>query len=337
MPCLFLHKEGPWKEGRGRRPPFPVTEVQKMKRKVKVRVPATSANLGPGFDSIGLALQIYNELTLSVAAGLQPTVEVVGEGAASLPRDGSHLSLRAADSLFKAAGLKPPTWNLHQSNRIPPGSGLGSSAAAIVGGLYAANTFLPDPFSRERLLELAIELEGHPDNVAPALYGGMVISCRGCGRWHTFHDAPFPGLRLLLALPDLTLSTSEARRVLPKQVPRSDAVFNTGRAAALTAALLTGNEEPLSWATEDRLHQPYRCPLIPGAEAALAAARRAGASGAAISGAGPSIIAFWFERGEADLRAGNVAAALEDAFTGAGIRCRVISTAVDNNGVTLLI
>jgi len=143
-----------------------------MKRKVKVRVPATSANLGPGFDSIGLALQIYNELTLSVAAGLQPTVEVVGEGAASLPRDGSHLSLRAADSLFKAAGLKPPIWNLHQSNRIPPGSGLGSSAAAIVGGLYAANTFLPDPFSRERLLELAIELEGHPDNVAPALYGG---------------------------------------------------------------------------------------------------------------------------------------------------------------------
>ena len=167
MPCLFLHKEGPWKEGRGRRPPFPVTEVQKMKRKVKVRVPATSANLGPGFDSIGLALQIYNELTLSVAAGLQPTVEVVGEGAASLPRDGSHLSLRAADSLFKAAGLKPPTWNLHQSNRIPPGSGL-ARALLLSSGLCAANTFA-DPFSRERLLELAIE--GASGYVAPALYG----------------------------------------------------------------------------------------------------------------------------------------------------------------------
>lgn len=307
-----------------------------MKRKVKVRVPATSANLGPGFDSIGLALQIYNELILSVAAGPHSAVEIGGEGAASLPRDGNHLSLRAADALFEAAGLKPPAWNLLQYNRIPPASGLGSSAAAIVGGLYAANAFLPDPFSQERLLELAVELEGHPDNVAPALYGGMVISCRDRDRWHTLHAAPSAGLRLQLALPDLTFSTGEARQVLPEQVPRSDAVFNLGRAAALTAALLTGKEEPLSWATEDRLHQPYRCPLIPGAEAALAAARRAGAGGAAISGAGPSIIVFWFERGAVDPRAENVAAALEDAFSSAGICCRIISTAIDNHGVALL-
>lgn len=304
--------------------------------KVKVSVPATSANLGPGFDSLGLALQIYNELTLSIAAGSRPEVKISGEGAALLPRDGSHLSLRAADALFEAAGLAPPIWNLIQHNRIPLASGLGSSAAAIVGGLHAANLFLPEPFNRERLLELAVELEGHPDNVAPALLGGLVICCRDRGRWRTLRALPAPGLSLLLALPDLTFSTIGARQVLPERVLRSDAVFNLGRTAALTAALLAGTEEPLGWATEDRLHQPYRLPLIPGAEAALAAARRAGAGGAAISGAGPSIIVFWFRRGTSDSRAKNIAAALQGAFSGAGISCRIVSTIIDNEGVTLL-
>ncbi|NMD42271.1 MAG: homoserine kinase [Firmicutes bacterium] len=303
---------------------------------IKVSVPATSANLGPGFDSIGLALQIYNELTLSVAAGPHPAVEITGEGAGLLPEDGSHLSLRAADALFEAAGLPPPIWRLRQHNRIPPASGLGSSAAAIVGGLFAANAFLPEPFSREQLLELAIALEGHPDNVAPALCGGMVICGRDHERWRTLHALPAPGLRLLLALPESTFSTAGARRVLPEQVPRSDAVFNLGRAAALTAALITGDEAPLSWACEDRLHQPYRLPLIRGAGAALEAARRAGAGGAALSGAGPSIIALWFERGASDPRTESVAAALRDAFSGAGNPCRIISTTIDRTGATRL-
>lgn len=303
---------------------------------VRVRVPATSANLGPGYDSIGLALQIYNELTLSKAAGPQSTVEITGEGAQSLPRDGSHLSLKAADLLFEKASLKPPAWRLRQHNRVPPASGLGSSAAAIVGGLWAANAFLPRPFSREQLLELAVMLEGHPDNVAPALYGGAVICCREGERWHTMRLIPSAGLQLQLALPALTLSTGEARRVLPEQLSRSDAVFNLGRAAALTAALLTGEEGPLGWATEDRLHQPYRCPLIPGAEAALAAARRAGAGGAALSGAGPAVIALCFEHGAGGTRAERVAAALQGAFLDAGVDCRIISTSIDRHGATLL-
>lgn len=306
--------------------------------KAKVRVPATSANLGPGFDAMGLALQVYNEMTLSIASEEEkPGVEIMGEGAESLPRDRSHLSLRAADALFEAAGLKPPLWALHQFNRIPPGAGLGSSAAAIVGGMVAANTFLPQPFTRKQILELAESMEGHPDNAAPALYGGMVISCREHGRLCTFQTALPPGLRLLLAIPDFKLSTSEARSVLPEQVSRSDAVFNVGRAAALTAALLTGKEELLAWGTEDRLHQPYRCPLIPGAEAVLAAARRAGAGGAAISGAGPSIIAFWFERRADDPREKAVSVAVKDAFAAAGVHCRVIVSAADNAGASLFI
>ncbi len=306
------------------------------KLEVKVKVPATSANLGPGFDAIGLALQIYNELTLSVAEGSRSEVYIEGEGADSLPRDESHLSLRAAAALFKAAGLEPPPWKLRQFNRIPAGSGLGSSSAAIVGGMLAANAFLPRPLSREQILELAVEMEGHPDNVAPALYGELVISCREGRELRTVQVPTAPGLRLLVAVPDIALSTPAARRVLPQQLPREDAVFNLGRAAALIAALSAGKEEVLGWATEDRLHQPYRCPLIPGAEAALATARRAGTGGAAISGAGPSIIAFWFERGEADPREGLISAALREAFAAAGRRCRIFSTLPDGHGALCL-
>ncbi len=302
-----------------------------------VRVPATSANLGPGFDALGLALQIYNELTLSTAAGPMPEICIEGEGAESLPRDRDHLSIQAADALFKAAGLEPPQWNLHQVNRIPAAAGLGSSAAAIVGGMIAANNFLPRPFRREQILELAVQMEGHPDNVAPALYGGMVISGRRRERLCTYRTLPAPGLRLQLAVPAFTLSTPTARRVLPEQVPRGDAVFNAGGAAALTAALLEGREDMLSWAMEDRLHQPFRLPLIPGSEAALAAACRAGAGGAAIRGAGPSIIALWFERGTSDPREAAISAALQAAFAGAGVRCRLIATRPDHRGAALLV
>lgn len=304
--------------------------------KVRVRVPATSANLGPAYDAAGLALQIYNELTLSVAAGPLNEVQVWGEGSDSLPRDGSHLSIQAADHVFRAAGLKPPCWSLQQLNGIPIAAGLGSSAAAIVGGAVAANAFLPQPLTGEQILELSVQLEGHPDNVAPALYGGLVISCREGERLRTYRALPAAGLRLLLAVPEITLTTSEARRVLPGQVPHSDAVFNIGRAAALVAALVAGQEDVLNWATEDRLHQPYRHPLVPGSAAALAAARRAGAAGAAMSGAGPSVIALWFERGEGDPRESSVSAALESAFAGAGMGCRLIPTIPDRCGALLL-
>lgn len=303
--------------------------------KVAVRVPATSANLGPGFDALGLALQIYNELTLSTTADPMSKIRIEGEGAETPPRD--NLSIQAADALFKAAGSEPPLWNLHQVNRIPAAAGLGSSAAAIVGGMIAANAFLGRPLGREQILELAVQMEGHPDNVAPALYGGMVISGRRQERLCTYRTLPAPGLRLQLAVPEFTMSTPAARRILPEQVVRGDAVFNAGAAAALTAALLEGREDMLSWAMEDRLHQPYRLPLIPGAEAALAAACRAGAGGAAISGAGPSIIALWFERGQSDPREAAISAALQAAFAGAGIRCRLISTRPDRCGAALLV
>lgn len=305
-------------------------------RSIRVRVPATSANLGPGFDAIGLALQLYNELTLSVVPGSAPRVEIEGEGVETLPRDNSHLSIQAANILFKAAGSEPPGWSLHQLNAIPLAAGLGSSAAAIIGGMVAANAFLDHPLGRERLLNLAVDLEGHPDNVAPALYGGMVISCRDGKMLRTYRDRPAPGLRLLLAVPEITLATTAARGALPVHVPHGDAAFNVGRAAALTAALIAGKDDVLNWATEDRLHQPYRYPLIPGAEAALAAARGAGAGGAAISGAGPTVIALWFERGAGDPRAELVSTALRSTYAAAGIRCRLIAAVPDHCGAVLV-
>lgn len=304
--------------------------------KVEVIVPATSANLGPGFDCLGLALGLYNELALRAVPDSPSRVSVEGEGAAELPRDGSHLSLRAADAVFQAAGLPPPAWELEQLNRIPLAAGLGSSAAAIAGGMVAANAFLPEPLPRERLLDLAAAMEGHPDNVAPALYGGLVIACREGERIRTLRLSPSPRLRLALAVPAFTLPTAEARRALPERVSRADAVFNTGRAAALVTALLAGQDDVLDWAADDRLHQPYRARLIPGAAEALAAARRAGARGAVISGAGPSILAFWLEDDNPGAgRAEAVCAAMAGAFAARGLRCRSFAPAVDGGGARL--
>ena len=260
---------------------------------VKVRVPATSANLGPGYDSIGLALQIYNELTLSVAEGKQSTVEITGEGALSLPRDGSHLSLKAADLLFERAGEEPPAWRLHQHNRVPPASGLGSSAAAIVGGLFAANAFLPRPFSREQLLDLRWRWR-HP-TMWPSAIRGAVISPTG-----TVAHLRCPLQRAAAAAgpADLTLSTGEARRVLPADL-RSDAVFNLGRAAS-SPPLCSRGRAALNW--------PWRIGSINPIAASHprsgggCSCRGGRSSGAALSGAGPTVVNR-FEPGGRRLRA----------------------------------
>jgi homoserine kinase len=300
-----------------------------MISEVRVRIPATTANLGPGFDCLGLALTLYNNVRLVATAGGR-TITVSGEGEESIPRNGRNLVIRAAEMLFERAGQRPAGYALHQKNGIPVGSGLGSSAAAVIGGLLAANALLGGVFAHERLLALATELEGHPDNVAPALYGGLILVARA-GEELIVEPIAIPGQRVVVVLPGYSLPTARARAALPVMVAREDAVFNAGRLGLLLRALMAGDSRRLAVAMQDRLHQPYRLPLVPGLEHAMAAAYKAGAAGVALSGAGPSLIALANEGHEA------IAQAAGAAFTAAGLRWRHWLLEIDRQGATVAI
>ncbi len=294
---------------------------------IRVRVPATTANLGPGFDAVGLAVRIHNTLTLE--AGERPEIEIRGEGEQTLPRDASHLGYRAALAVVERAqgrSPRPRAFRIVQHNQIPLARGLGSSAAAIVGGAVAANALLGGPLDSQALLDLATELEGHPDNVAPALLGGAVVCARTPGGVRWMRLVP-PRLPVVLAVPDYAVSTEEARRLLPQQVPFADAVFNVTRTALLIAALTAGRADLFDEATRDRLHQPYRERLIPGLAQVFDAARRAGAYGVALSGSGPAVVAF----GDAP----GIGAAMVDAFRAAGAGCRAFDVGIDTDGAVV--
>jgi homoserine kinase len=296
---------------------------------VTVRVPATSANLGPGFDALGLALRLHNFVTIEAAD--EPEIVIEGEGERTLPRDATHLAYQAATAvvaraaeLGRAAGGH--AFRIAQRNAIPLARGLGSSAAAIVGGAVAANALLGRPLDQQALLDLATELEGHPDNVAPALLGGLVVCTRTPGgvRWMRLAAPP---LQVVLAVPDYPVSTEEARRRLPARVPFPDAVFNVTRAALLVAALTGGRPDLLDEATQDRLHQPYREHLIPGLQDVFAAARRAGAYGVALSGSGPAVLAFGDAAG--------IGPAMTEAFEAAGSASRILRAEFDVEGAVI--
>jgi homoserine kinase len=265
---------------------------------VRVKVPATSANLGPGFDVLGLALDYCNEVELSAwdSPSLSPvTVEVEGEGASRLPLDRTNLVYRMARLTLDRIGKPVTSLRVKMTNRIPLARGLGSSSAAIVGGILAANAGCGNVLSMEEMLRLAVEEEGHPDNVAPALMGGLCVSSFSdgavrCVPWK--EPALFQGLRAVVCVPAFELATRAARAVLPESVSRSDAVFNASRVALFLSALGKKRYDLLASAMEDRLHQPYRQKLVPGLSAVIAAARKAGAYGAALSGAGPSVLAL---------------------------------------------
>lgn len=276
-----------------------------MTRKVTVRVPATTANLGPGFDCLGLALDIYN--TVSIASSASFRIEVAGEGSGVVPRDGQNIAYKAIQALAEEVGREVPPLHLVLQNRIPLARGLGSSAAAIVGALMAADYFFESRLPREDLLELAYRMEGHPDNVAPALLGGCTVTVREGQRLVQAAVPLPPGLVAVLFVPDFALATAESRSILPRQVELADAVFNVGRAALLATALATGRLDLLRVATQDALHQPWRKALFPALEALFRAALEAGALCAFLSGAGPTILALAQE--DADL----VAHALREA------------------------
>jgi homoserine kinase len=260
---------------------------------VRVSVPATSANLGPGFDSLGLALDLRDELEAELTdSGL--TVEVTGEGAAAVPRDESHLVVRAMRVAFDALGVTQPGLRLTCRNTIPHARGLGSSSAAIVGGLVLARALVDGGAERldaAALLDLAVGMEGHPDNVAPALHGGFVISGRDDhGQVYAVGSPVDVRISAMVFVPPEPLSTEVARGLLPQSVPHPDAAADAGRAALLVAAL-AGQPEQLWRATRDFLHQDYRRPAMP-ASLDLVDALRADGHAAVVSGAGPTVLAL---------------------------------------------
>ncbi|MFP4249787.1 MAG: homoserine kinase [Armatimonadota bacterium] len=278
---------------------------------VSVHVPATTANLGPGYDCLGLALGLHNEVTLALAD--EPGVEIDGEGAEALPQDRTHLVLGAAQAAADAAGETLPVLALRQMNRIPLARGMGSSSAAIVGGVVAANTLLDLDLTERQMLDIATAVEGHPDNVAPALLGGLTVCCTlESGEVLAERLDVAEGLSCVVAIPDFEVATHDAREALPQTIDHADGVFNLCRVGLIVAALSAGDFDVLGEAMRDRLHQPWRAHLVPGMDDAISAALDAGAHGAALSGSGPTVAAFVSDGGE------EVGEAMVNAFRRAG-------------------
>ncbi len=267
---------------------------------VTVRVPATSANLGPGFDVLGLALGLYDDVVaevLSPEAG-DPDIAVEGEGAGEVPLDHTHLVHRSMCAAFQAMGVTPPRVRLHCRNEVPHGRGLGSSSAAIVSGLWAARALVRAGAERwpdHAVFELAARIEGHPDNVAPAVFGGLTLAYEAHAQYQVVRMDVRTDVEPLVLVPDHPMETEVARGLLPTSVPHADAVFNSGRTALLVAAL-RGPDNPVApevlvAASDDRLHQAYRTDAMPQTMAAVADLRAAGVA-AMLSGAGPSVLAL---------------------------------------------
>lgn len=301
-----------------------------MQNTVHIRVPATTANCGPGFDAIGIACTLYNEMQLTVSEHAGFSVAIDGEGAGSIPTDQRNVVYQAIQAVFARQAVSFPGISIRMTNTIPLARGLGSSAAAIVAGLFAANEIIGSPLTKADLLDMATAIEGHPDNVAPALFGGVTLNVMNDGKVETLRFLPPRLLNLVVAVPAFTLATKTARQVLPQTVSLSDAVFNVSRAALLVGALTTGDFSYLAAGLDDKLHQPYRQTLIPGMPDVLAAAKRAGAFGAALSGAGPCLIAF------TEANTDSIGRAMVDAFAGHKITASYLSLGIDREGAKKL-
>jgi homoserine kinase len=259
-------------------------------RTVEVRVPATSANLGPGFDTLGLALSVYDTLVATELPAGELEIEVTGSGAADIPRDASNLIVRTVAHVYADVGRPLPGLRIVADNGVPHGRGLGSSGAAVVAGILIAKGLLAGEveLGDTELLRLATEIEGHPDNVAPALFGGLTIAWMGERGPQHKKLLVHRGVSPLVLVPAYTMSTSQARSLQPPHVSTADAVFNVSRSALLIAAL-TQSPELLLDATADRLHQDYRAGAMPETQRLVQSLRAAGFA-AVVSGAGPSVL-----------------------------------------------
>lgn len=299
---------------------------------VTVRVPATTANLGPGFDCVGLTLDLWNEAAF-VRVGDELVVTATGEGAERLATGADNLVAQAVRRLCAEAGAEPPHGlRIDCSVGVPLASGMGSSSSAVVAGLLAGNAFLGDPVDADGVLALAAELEGHPDNVAAALGGGLVVVVRAAAGLLT-ERFDLPPIDVALAVPRLEYSTTASRAELPAYVALEDAVYNMGRATLVVEALRRGDLELLGKTMDDRLHQARRLEHVPGGARAMAAATTAGAAAVAVSGSGPSLIAF---AGDA-ASAGVIARAMVDELAAAGLHARPLTLQTTTSPATVAV
>lgn len=290
---------------------------------VKVRVPATTANFGPGFDCMGAALELFNEIQMEFDISCH--VEIKGEGEGQLPLNEDNLVYRAAQRVLSELGIDK-SLNIKCDNNIPLARGLGSSAACIAGGMMAANRLTDDKLPLKRIIELAVEMEGHPDNVLPALVGGFTISMMREGNIIYKKYALPETLLFVVGIPKFHLKTEQAREVLPRQLPLKDAVFNIGSASLLAASLATGDLENIDEFFKDRIHQPHRSKLIPGLETILAEAYNKGALGCFLSGSGPSVICL-SDKDNASI----IGEFIKDCFYEKGIQAnyKILSPSID--------
>lgn len=267
---------------------------------MKIKVPATSANIGSGFDALGIALTMYNEVEIEESDRL----EITSLDDVAVPLGADNLIFQSACRLYRECGKAAPKGlRIAQSNVIPMARGLGSSSACVAAGLLGANYLLGKPLGREELVNIACSIEGHPDNITPALLGGLTAAAVENGRVYavTLHVAD--KFRFAAFIPDFELKTSLARSILPASVPREDAVYNLSRSALMAGSLATGNVDNLRVAVQDKLHQPYRLGLIPGAEEIFDLSYEYGSYATYISGAGPTVMSIISRRHEEEFEA----------------------------------
>lgn len=295
----------------------------------RIRLPGSTSNLGPGYDALGMALSIYNAVAVRTRTRPGAAFTICGEGRDALPTNGENLFYRAARVAAQRAGNALPGMDIRMQNDIPLARGLGSSSTAIVGGIVAANRLLGDPFSRREMLDIATAIEGHPDNVSPCLLGGLTASVMDGDRVACVRAVPPADLRAVVAIPEFELNTRDARDALPRTIAHRDAVFSASRACLTTAALIAGEFDLLAIGMRDRLHQPHRAKLIPGFDQILAAAVNAGAWGAALSGAGPTLIALTSQNADA------IGRAMTGIWASKNIPSRYRILKIDPLGVTI--
>lgn len=292
-----------------------------------IKIPATSANLGSGFDSIGLAIDLWNFVTIKDGPF---RIDINGYGEDELPNDSNNLVYQSFSRLFQEIGKSVPEVSMECENNIPVARGLGSSSAALVGGLYLANIFADNPLNKSDLLDLAAQLEGHPDNVAPAILGGIQIGIYDNQSLITSSVSFPPNISLVLFIPDSKMSTDSARNILGDNVPRKDAVFNLGRFGLLVNSFSKGDLTNLKYATQDLLHQPQRQKIFFPMKNIIKGALDAGAYGAFLSGAGSTVMAI------TDSREYTIGYEMADAAMKSGIEGSIVVSSIVNQGVQLV-
>ena len=300
---------------------------------VRVKVPATTANLGPGFDVLGMALKLYNYVEMDLLPSCSDLViEVSGEGKDTIPVSTENIVYQIALKVFTKAGFKINGLSIKLENNIPTARGLGSSAAALVGGAVAANALSGSCLSISELIDIASEIEGHPDNVVPAMLGGITLCCGVNGKTIYRKIEPPTEIVGIAVVPSFELSTKAAREALPQMVPLRDAVFNLGNLSLLLYAFQECDLQLIKEAMGDRLHQPYRLPLVPGMDKVFEAAVDNGAFGVALSGAGPTVLALGDEA-----CCEKIGYSMQEAFFINGIESTVKFLAPDPTGAEILV